>query len=97
MKNSRLELRITEEEKEKATALVKLLGKKNISSLLRDYINDMYSCIDDTTLGFDIDLLIYSYQQELELKTLEKASPMEKMSIRYKLNLLEEIKKERGL
>lgn len=97
MKTSKIEIRVTQEEKEKVNSLVSLLNKKNISSLLRDYINDMYSCIDDSNVGIDIDLLIFSYEQELELKTLDKSSPVERMNIRYKINLLEEIKKERGL
>lgn len=97
MKTSNILIRVTEEEKDHAQTVADLLGKKNISTLIRDFINDMYSCFDDSTLGIDIDLLIESYKNELELLTLQKVSPGQRMNVRYKINVLEEIKKERGL
>lgn len=94
-KNEKIDIRVTQEDKKKALKVVELLGKKNISHLFRDFINDIYSGYEDTQVC-SLDLLIESLELELECKKVSKASAFEIYSVRTKLNMLKDLKEEKG-
>ncbi|WP_347043124.1 hypothetical protein [Bacteroides fragilis] len=97
MKSELIKVRVTDEERDKAIELSQLFGKKNLSEFIRYLINDLYLYVDMCNSGFDIDSLIADLEQDVELKKLEKSSPMEIHKIRMNINVLKELKKEKGL
>lgn len=57
-KNTNIIIRVSEEEKKKAVKLVEVLGEKNISSMFRQYINDLYSLYLYETSSSNLDYTI---------------------------------------
>lgn len=68
-KTSNIIIRVTNEEREKANNLVELLGESNLSSMLRNYINDFYDLFYSSTKS-DIDKIIEEIEEELKIGSL---------------------------
>ncbi len=63
-KNSNIIIRVSEEEKKKASYLVETLHEKNISSMFRNYINDFYNLCVNTTDKTSLEFYIAKLQDE---------------------------------
>jgi len=98
-KTNNIIIRVSEKEKDHAVEVANLLGKKNISALFRDYINDIWSLVEETNNNnnFSIDDLINELQAELELKRVAKCSPIERFTLINNINVLISIKKNKNL
>lgn len=88
-RNTNIIIRVSEKEKEKANDLVEFFNEKNISSLLRNYINDFYELVFNTPIS-DVDLIIKELEEELQ----GKCSAMQRQRKEIDLKLLKRVKRE---
>lgn len=81
-----INFRISEEDRENAKVLVKKLGYKNLSSFLREYLEELSSLYNHTSK--ELDLLEELYKSKLSSTRDAK----EKFFINNRLNLIKEFK-----
>lgn len=86
-KNSVINFRINSDLKDNAQQLVKKLGYKNLSSFLREYIEEL-SNLNDKNFS-ELELLEELYNSKLNDPSL---SSFEKFSIKNKINTIKEFK-----
>ena len=99
MKNELIKVRVSEEEKEKVNLLVKILGYKNVSEFIRNYINEMYEIYEETTMdGFTLLEFLHEYRKQYEFGIASRTmNDYELRKLAKKIELLREIMKEKGL
>lgn len=81
-----INFRISEKDREIAKDLVKKLGYKNLSSFLREYLEELSSLYNHKSK--ELDLLEEFYKSKLE----DLRNPREKFVINNRLNLIKEFK-----
>lgn len=91
-KNSVINIRLSEDEKEKAVKVVELLGYKNISTMLRDYINFAFNEL--SIAPSDFTSLDYYIARLYDEKRNSKCEPYQLYEYNRKIRLLEQLKNE---
>lgn len=91
MKTTNLNIRVTEDEKRCLNEIVSLLGEKNASSFIRNFINDLSSLMIYRNNDTDLNLLLEKYNSQLDNKNLE---PYKKHSLKVKINMINQLIEE---
>lgn len=92
MKNSNIIIRVSEEEKNNLNEIISLLGEKNVSSFIRNIINDLSSSMLHNGQT-DLSQLIKKYENERD-SLIGQLNAFELMKFNQKINILKSINDE---